>query len=109
MRVHSAMGPGLLESAYEKCLAIEFDQERLPFARQAPLSIQYNGVHIEPGYVPDFIIANELVLEIKSVETILPVHKAQLLTYLRLSGCRVGLLINFHTARLTHGIRRCVL
>jgi GxxExxY protein len=109
MRVHTRLGPGLLEGAYERCLCHEFDRNTLPYARQVDLPLEYDGVLIECGYRADIIVSNEVILELKSVERILPLHEAQLLTYLRLSPCRVGLLLNFNTLSLKHGIRRCIL
>jgi GxxExxY protein len=109
MRVHRRLGPGLLESAYHQCLCYELSQARLPFEQQVRLPIQYDDVEIESGYRADIIVGGEVILELKSVEQINPLHEAQLLTYLRLSSCRVGLLINFNTVSLTDGIRRRVL
>lgn len=109
MRVHSRLGPGLLESAYERCLCHEFDRNALPYTRQADLPLQYDGITLECGYRADIVVKDAVILEIKSVEHILPVHEAQLLTYLRLSGCRVGLLLNFNTLSLKDGIRRRIL
>lgn len=109
MRVHTRLGPGLLENAYERCLCHEFDQNALPYARQVDLPLDYDGVLLDCGYRADVIVNNEVVLELKSVEHILPLHEAQLLTYLRLSQCHVGLLLNFNTLSLKDGIRRRVL
>ncbi|PPQ28575.1 GxxExxY protein [Rhodopila globiformis] len=106
MRVHTHLGPGLLESVYERCLWYEFDHNNVPYARQVALSLHYDSVMLDCGYRADLIVDNEVLLEIKAVETILPLHEAQLQTYLRLSGCRVGLLLNFNTVSLKHGIRR---
>jgi|ERR1700733_3899213 GxxExxY protein len=109
MRVHTHLGPGLLESVYERCLCHEFDRNALPYTRQAELAIDYEGVRLECGYRSDIIIRNEVLLEIKSVEHILPLHESQLQTYLRLSRCNVGLLLNFNSVSLKEGIRRRVL
>ena len=109
MRVHTRLGPGLLESAYEHCLCHEFDQHALPYARQVDLPLDYDGTHLDCGYRADIIVDNTVILELKSIEHILPVHEAQLLTYLRLSRCRIGLLFNFNTLSLRDGIRRRVL
>lgn len=109
MRVHTRLGPGLLESAYEHCLCHEFDRNALAYARQADLPLNYDGALIDCGYRADMIVNNEVILELKSVERILPLHEAQLLTYLRLSQCRIGLLLNFNTLSLKDGIRRRVL
>jgi GxxExxY protein len=109
MRVHTRLGPGLLESAYEHCLCHEFDQNALPYARQVDLPLEYDGALLECSYRADLIINNEVILELKCVEHILPLHEAQLLTYLRLSRCRTGLLLNFNALSLKDGIRRRVL
>jgi GxxExxY protein len=106
MRVHTRLGPGLLESAYERCLCHEFDRNELPYARQVDLPLIYDGDRVGCGYRADIIIRDEVLVEIKSVEHILPVHEAQLLTYLRFSGCAVGLLLNFNSVSLKDGIRR---
>jgi GxxExxY protein len=109
MRVHTRLGPGLLESAYERCLCHEFDRNALAYARQVDLPLTYDGVRLDCGYRADMIVNNEVLLELKSVEHVLPLHEAQLLTYLRLSQCRIGLLLNFNTLSLKDGIRRRVL
>jgi GxxExxY protein len=109
MRVHSRLGPGLLESAYHRCLCHELSQADLKFDQQVRLPIHYDGIEIESGYLADIIVRGEVILELKTVEQFHPLHEAQLLTYLRLSSCRVGLLINFNTVSLTDGIRRRVL
>ncbi len=107
--VHRNLGPGLLESAYEDCLCHEMHLRGLSFARQVELPISYKGVKLDCGYKIDFVVENEVVLELKTVDRILPVHEAQLLTYMKLSGKRVGLLINFNVALLTRGVIRRVL
>jgi len=99
----------LLETAYEHCLCHEFDQHALPYARQVDLPLDYDGRLLDCGYRADIIVANKVILELKSVERILPLHEAQLLTYLRLSRCRIGLLLNFNVVSLKNGIRRRVL
>jgi GxxExxY protein len=109
IEVHRALGPGLLESAYEECLCHELYLRGLAFERQVDLPVAYKGLHLGCGYKIDLIVEQEVVLELKAIETILPVHEAQLLTYLKLSGKHVGLLINFNTPVLTRGIRRVVL
>jgi len=109
MRVHTRLGPGLLETAYERCLCHEFDQHPLPYARQVELLMDYDGVLLDCGYRAGIIVANEVILELKSVERVLPLHEAQLLTYLRLSRCRIGLLVNFNVVSLKYGIRRRIL
>ena len=108
MRVHTRLGPGLLESGYERCLCHEFDQNALAYARQVDLPLDYDGVLLGCGYRADIIVNNEVILELKSVEHILPLHEAQLLTYLCLSRCHIGLLLNFNTRSLKDGIRRRV-
>jgi GxxExxY protein len=103
IEVHRALGPGLLESAYEECLCHEFHLRSIAFQRQVPLPVEYKGVHLDCGYRIDLIAEDALVLELKCLEHILPVHEAQLLTYLKLTKKRVGLMINFHTSVLTRG------
>jgi GxxExxY protein len=109
MRVHSRLGPGLLESVYHRCLCYELSQAGLPFAQNVHLPIRYGDVEIEFGYRADIVVHQEVILELKSVEKFNPLYEAQLLTYLRLSSCRVGLLINFNTVSLADGVRRRVL
>jgi|SRR5580658_3023585 len=109
MRVHRSLGPGLLESVYHRCLCHELSQAGLPFDQQVPLPIRYDGIELESGYLADIIVNGEVILELKAVERFSPLHEAQLLTYLRLSSCLIGLLINFNTVSLTDGIRRRVL
>ena len=109
IEVHQAIGPGLLESAYEECLCKELSLRRIPFERQKPLPLEYKGSKLECGYRVDLLVANTVVVEVKSVETLLPIHEAQLLTYLRLGGWKIGLLINFNVPLLKQGIRRRVL
>ena len=108
MRVHTALGPGLLESVYESCLAFELEQQGLTVARQKPLPVVYRDVRVESGYRLDLLVENAVVVELKSVEAIERVHIAQALTYLKLSKYPVGLLINFNVASLKDGIRRVV-
>jgi len=109
MRVHRRLGPGLLESVYEKCLCHELSKAGIPFQRQVPLPVLYDDIPLDCGYIADIIVDGQVLLELKSVERAQPLHKAQLLTYLRLSPCRIGLLINFNTVSLTDGIKRCIL
>ncbi|MBS0641363.1 MAG: GxxExxY protein [Acetobacteraceae bacterium] len=104
--VHKALGPGLLESTYEQCLVREFEWRSVPLRRQAGLPIFYRGCPIEPGYRIDMLIDSRIILEIKAVETLLPIHEVQLDTYLKLSGCTLGFLINFNVPLIKHGIRR---
>ena len=99
----------MLEVAYEACLCYELDRAGIAFRRQAPLPLEYEGVRLDRGYIADIIMDEQVVLEIKSVECVLPVHEAQLLTYLKIGQCSVGLLINFNTVSLTDGITRRVL
>lgn len=106
LAVHSALGPGLLERVYEACLCREFSARHIPFVRQAPMPIEYGGVKLACGYRIDLVVRDSAIVEVKAVESILPVHRAQLLTYLRLSRMRVGLLINFNVRHLRHGIQR---
>ena len=107
--VHREIGPGLLESAYEECLCYELKDNGIAFARQVPLAVNYKGVRLDCGYRIDVVVAHKLLLEIKAVERLLPIHDAQILTYLRQSRIRVGLLMNFNTVVLKDGIRRIVL
>jgi GxxExxY protein len=106
--VHRALGPGLLESTYETCLAHELGVRGLRIQRQLALPIVYKGVRIDRGYRIDLLVENQVIVELKTLTHDLPIHEAQLLSYLRLSGCRAGLLINFHVRRLTQGVRRVV-
>jgi GxxExxY protein len=106
--VHRTLGPGLLESAYEECLARELTLRAIPFERQKALPLIYNDVKLDCGYRIDLLVGSRVVVELKAVEALAPVHDAVVLTYLRLSDCRIGLLINFHTAVLKDGIRRLV-
>jgi GxxExxY protein len=109
IEVHRQLGPGLLESAYEQCLCHELHLRGLPFKCQVDLPVSYKGLQLDCGYKLDLIVNDEVIVELKSVEKILPVHEAQLLTYLKLSGKKVGLLINFNVPLLTRGIVRRVL
>ena len=108
MSVHSALGPGLLESAYETCLEYELKQLGLRVERQKPLPVLYRGVALEGGYRLDLLIEKEVVVEIKAVDQLKPIHEAQLISYLRLSSRKVGLLVNFNVEHLKDGIRRFV-
>ena len=109
IEVHRALGPGLLESAYEDCLCYELAQNGIGYRRQAALPVSYKGVPLESGFKIDILVEDSVVLELKAVEKILPVHQAQLLTYLKLGGFKTGLILNFHVAVLKDGIRRLVL
>jgi GxxExxY protein len=106
IEVHRALGPGLLESAYEKCLAFELGQHGIPFRQQVPVPVEYKGARIECGYRIDLLIDGKVILELKSVDQLAPVHEAQLLTYMKLACIRTGLLINFNEQRLIDGLRR---
>ena len=108
IEVHKALGPGLLESAYEECLCQELKMRNIPFERQVDLPIEYKGIKLSAGYRMDIVVENLLVLELKSVEKLLPIHQAQLITYLRLSNIWLGLLINFNVPILKQGIKRLV-
>ena len=109
IEVHKALGPGLLESAYQLCMAHESKLRKLPFEQQVVLKVNYKGLNLDGGYRLDFVYDNRVVVELKTVENVLPVHEAQLLTYLKLTGVRVGLLINFNVPVLKKGIYRRVL
>jgi len=108
LEVHRTLGPGLLESAYEECLAYELGLRGLPFERQRPLPLRYKEIRLDCGYRLDFLVEGLVVLELKSVDQIIPIHEAQLLTYLRLSHIWLGLLLNFNTRLFKEGIRRLV-
>ena len=103
VEVHRTLGPGLLESAYEECLCHEFHLRGICFERQRPLPVDYKGIKLDCGYRLDLIVEDKVVLEIKCVEHVLPVHEAQLLTYLKMTGKRVGLILNFNVATLVKG------
>ena len=107
--VHKALGPGLLESTYETCLCYELDKLGIGFEKQKPLSIKYKDIKLDNGYRIDILVENQIVVELKSVEELLPIHTAQLLTYLRLSERPLGFLINFNVINLQKGIRRYIL
>jgi GxxExxY protein len=109
LEVHRHLGPGLLESAYEECLCHELALRGLSFQRQIELPVEYKGLKLNCGYKIDLLVRNEVILELKAVEKLLPIHQAQLLTYLKLAHKRVGLLINFNVPLLTQGIIRRVL
>ncbi|WP_418262006.1 GxxExxY protein [Flavobacterium faecale] len=106
LKVHKALGPGLLESAYEECLYYELKKNGLDVVKQKPLPLVYEEVKLEIGYRIDIIVENKLILEIKSVEVLNEVHFAQLLTYLKLTDCKLGLLINFNVVLIKNGIKR---
>ena len=106
MKVHSALGPGLLESAYQMCLVRELRKRGLTVESQVPIAVRYEGELLDAGYRADLIVEGCVLVELKSVETVLHIHKAQLLSYLRLSGRQVGLLINFNVEHLRDGVKR---
>lgn len=105
-QIHTRLGPGLLESVYEAVMAYELKIRKLEFVRQCPIPIVYESVHLEEGFRADFIVENKVIIELKSVEIIAPVHNKQLLTYLRLTHKKLGLLINFNTDLIKNGITR---
>jgi len=109
IEVHRHLGPGLLESAYEECVCHELMLRDLSFERQKPLAIDYKGHHVECAYRIDLIVEGRVLLELKVVEEVAPIHKAQILTYMRLADTRVGLLVNFNVEILKNGIQRFVL
>jgi len=109
IEVHKQLGPGLLESAYEECLAYEFLQREIPFERQKPLPVVYKEIKLEAGFRADFLVGGLVIVELKATDALAKVHEAQVLTYLRLSGCKLGLLINFNVPLLKDGIKRLVL
>lgn len=108
MKVHTSLGPGLLESVYELCLTHELSKSGMRSARQTALPVTYDGIEIEGGFRADVIVEDLVIVEIKAVEKILPVHNSQLLTYLKLSGLKLGYLLNFNVPHLRDGIRRVV-
>jgi GxxExxY protein len=109
IEVHRTLGPGLLESAYEQCLSHEFSLRQIPFERQKPLHVDYKGTRLDCGYRLDFLVAGMVVVEVKAIEALLPIHQAQVLSYLKLGAWKLGLLINFHVPMLRQGIKRVVL
>ncbi len=109
IEVHRALGPGLLESSYEQCLAHEMSLAGIAFQLQPALPVEYKGLKLDCGYRIDLLIEGRLIVELKSVSALLPLHDAQILTYLKLSRVRVGLLINFNVTRLKDGLKRFVL
>jgi GxxExxY protein len=109
MRVHRRLGPGLLESAYHRCLCHELVRAEIPFSQHTRLPIRYGDIEIRAGHFADIIVNGQVILELKAVEYLIKLHEAQILTYLRISACRIGLLINVYTLSLTDSIRRFVL
>jgi GxxExxY protein len=108
IEVHKTLGPGLLESVYEECLCRELELRKIPFERQKDLPIDYKGVKLNAGYRLDLLVDDQLIVELKSCDSLLPIYEAQLLTYLRLTGFKLGLLINFNIPLLKDGIKRIV-
>ena len=108
LEVHKALGPGLLESAYERCLSFELSAADLRHERQKELCINYKGTKLDCGYRVDFIVENELIIELKAVDKVHPIHEIQLLTYMKLANVKTGLLINFNVKLLKDGIKRFV-
>ena len=108
MDVHRALGPGLLESTYEACLVHELEVRGLHVERQKSLPVTYKGVQLDCGYRIDLLVAHQVVVELKAVQAVEPLHEAQILSYLKLSGCHVGLLINFNVNMIKNGLRRLV-
>lgn len=109
IEVHRALGPGLLESAYQVCMEHECKLQKIPFKPQVNFPLKYKGIELNAGYVIDFVFDNRVIVELKAVETVIPVHEAQLLTYMKLMNIRVGLLLNFNVPVLKDGIYRRVL
>jgi GxxExxY protein len=108
-KVHTELGPGLLESAYEECLTYELKKFGLMVEKQKPLPLVYEGIKLDAGYRVDLLVENRIIVEIKSVDALAEIHMAQILTYLKLSGCRLGLLVNFNVKHLKDGIKRVIL
>jgi GxxExxY protein len=108
MKIHSALGPGLLESAYAACLKHELVKRGLKVASEVPLPVVYDGVKLEAGYRLDMVVEDTVVVELKAIEALAPIHQAQIISYLKLSGKPIGLLINFHSLHLKDGIKRFV-
>jgi GxxExxY protein len=109
MEVHRGLGPGLLESSYEMCLCRELSIRGIPFERQVPIPVEYKGVKLDCGYRANIVVDGAILVEIKAIDSLLPIHDAQLLSYLKLGGWKIGLLINFNVELLKHGLRRRVL
>ena len=109
IEVHRGLGPGLLESAYQSGLAKEFELRGIPFEREVPVPVEYKGLQVDCSYRLDFLVDQKVVIEIKAVDALAPIYEAQLITYLKLTGCPVGLLINFNVKLLKNGLLRRVL
>jgi GxxExxY protein len=108
MRIHSTLGPGLLESVYEEALAYELGREGIPFIRQKAIPVEYDSIRLGHGFRADLIVDGQVLVEIKSIDAIAPVHVKVVLTYLKLTGLPLGLLVNFHTANLREGLKRII-
>ncbi len=108
IEIHRNLGPGLLESAYEECLCYELSRAGIPFERQKPVSVKYKEVNLDCGFRIDVLVDQQLIVEFKSVEKVLPIHEAQIITYLKIADMRVGLLINFNSVILIKGLKRFV-
>jgi GxxExxY protein len=109
IEVHKHLGPGLLEIAYQTCLAAEFEERQLKYQREVPVPLAYKGKRLDCGFRIDFLVESAIILEIKSIDFLLPVHESQILSYLRFTGKRVGLLLNFNEPLLKSGIRRFIM
>jgi GxxExxY protein len=108
IKVHKELGPGLLESAYKECLFYELLQSGLKIEKENPLPLVYHDVKLECGYRVDIVVEDKVIVEIKSIEALADIHTAQVLTYLKLANCKIGLLMNFNVALLKNGIKRCI-
>jgi GxxExxY protein len=108
-KVHTELGPGLLESAYEECLYYELLQLGMKVEKQKPLPLIYKEVKLDAGYRVDLLVENSVIVEVKSIDALANIHLAQILTYLKLSGCKLGLLVNFNVSHLKNGIKRVIL
>lgn len=108
IEVHRQLGPGLLEGVYEEALALELELRNVPFERQKPVPVHYKGRCLQSHLRVDFLVGGKVIIELKAVERVEPVHEAQLITYLRVTGCKLGLLVNFNVVKATDGIRRKV-
>ncbi len=109
IEVHRNLGPGLLESAYQRCMLFELRKQGLAVETEVPMPVNYKGEIMDCGYRIDMLVEKSLIVELKAVETLLPIHEAQILSYMKLSGIRIGLLVNFHQSRLVDGLKRFIL
>jgi len=108
LKIHKALGPGLLESAYEECLCYELNKNGVSFERQKTLPLIYEAINLDIGYRVDIMIENKFIIELKAVESLIDIHFAQIVTYLKLSGCKLGLLINFNSLLFKDGVKRVI-